>query len=64
MAVCTQVVLCVILSRDANSVSKENKLLLSEVLNVLGNKSIRESGFLGILKSRTLHYMGDNLGGD
>lgn len=34
--------------------SKESKWLLSGVVNVLGNKSIRESGYLGKLKIRTL----------
>lgn len=54
MAVCSQLVIYGILSRDVNSVIKGSQLILSGVVNVFRSKSLRESGFLGKLKIRKL----------
>lgn len=53
----------VILSREANSASKESKRLLSGVVTVLGKKSRREFGFRQI-KNQKASYTGDKLGGN
>lgn len=54
VAVCSQLVIYGILSRDVNSVIKGSQLILSGVVNVFRSKSLRESGFLGKLKIRKL----------